>query len=145
MTGSQLLKKLSVLCYTLGIIGIIIGIVAMSTRLGETLFNGYIRIINIPNETNLDAKVYAGINLIVSSSFTLFEGWLLGRAVKNGRKTIFLIILLILGIISPIMQIIYAGFNSILNTESISNIIEILIKTFILTQVIKVRREAIDE
>ena len=41
MTGEKLLKKLSILCYILGVAGIIIGVIAMTTNLGDTLFEGY--------------------------------------------------------------------------------------------------------
>ena len=145
MSGDRLLKKLSILCYILGIAGIIIAVIAMNTNFGDTLFEGYVRNYQVPPEIEIDTKVFAGINVIMSSLFTLFEGWLLGRAVKDGRKTTFLIILLVLGIISPIIEICAAGFNSILNVESIGNIIGILVKGFILNQVLKVRREALDE
>ncbi|MEE0865231.1 MAG: hypothetical protein U0L98_00240 [Clostridia bacterium] len=145
MTGEKLLKKLSILCYILGIVGIIIGIIAMNTNLGDTLFEGYMENNQIQSTAGVDAKTIAGISFIMSCIFTLFEGWLLGRAAKDGRKTTFLIILLILGIISPIIEICSAGFNSILNMESIANIIGILIKAFILNQTIKVRREALDD
>lgn len=145
MTGEKLLKKLSILCYILGIVGIIIGIVAMNTNLGDTLFEGYMENNQIQSTAGVNAKTIAGISFIMSCIFTLFEGWLLGRAAKDGRKTTFLIILLILGIISPIIEICSAGFNSILNMESIANIIGILIKAFILNQTIKVRREALDD
>lgn len=145
MTGEKLLKKLSILCYILGIVGIIIGIIAMNTNLGDTLFEGYMENNQIQSTAGIDAKTIAGISFIMSCIFTLFEGWLLGRAAKDGRKTTFLIILLILGIISPIIEICSAGFNSILNMESIANIIGILIKAFILNQTIKVRREALDD
>lgn len=145
MTGDKLLKKLSILCYILGIVGIIIGIIAMNTNLGDTLFEGYMENNQIQSTAGIDAKTIAGISFIMSCIFTLFEGWLLGRAAKDGRKTTFLIILLILGIISPIIEICSAGFNSILNMESIANIIGILIKAFILNQTIKVRREALDD
>lgn len=145
MTGEKLLKKLSILCYILGIVGIVVGIVAMNTNLGDTLFEGYMENNQIQSTAGIDAKTIAGISFIMSCIFTLFEGWLLGRAAKDGRKTTFLIILLILGIISPIIEICSAGFNSILNMESIANIIGILIKAFILNQTIKVRREALDD
>lgn len=145
MTGEKLLKKLSILCYILGIVGIVVGIVAINTNLGDTLFEGYMENNQIQSTAGVDAKTIAGISFIMSCIFTLFEGWLLGRAAKDGRKTTFLIILLILGIISPIIEICSAGFNSILNMESIANIIGILIKAFILNQTIKVRREALDD
>ena len=144
MTGSKLLKKLSILCYILGIIGVVIGIIAMTTNIGDTLFQTEMGKLAELQKLNLDPKVFLGINFITSSLFTVFEGWLLGRAAKNGRKSMFLIILLILGIISPIIEIFSAGFGSILNMESIANIIGILIKAFILNQVLKVRREAED-
>ncbi len=144
MTGSKLLKKLSILCYILGIIGVVIGIIAMTTNIGDTLFQTEMGKLAELQKLNLDPKVFLGINFITSSLFTVFEGWLLGRAAKNGRKSMFLIILLILGIISPIIEILSAGFGSILNMESIANIIGILIKAFILNQVLKVRREAED-
>ena len=145
MTGSSLLKKLSIFCYILGIVGIIIGIIAMNTDLGDTLFEGYMKDYQIQSNASIDAKTLASISFIMSCVFTLFEGWLLGRAAKDGKKTTFLIILLILGIISPIIELCSAGFNSILNMESIANIIGILIKAFILNQTIKVRREALDD
>lgn len=145
MTGEKLLKKLSILCYILGIAGIIIGVIAMTTNLGDTLFEGYMENYQIQANTKIDPKTIVGISFIISCIFTLFEGWLLGRAAKDGKKTTFLIILLILGIISPIIEICSAGFNSILNMESIANIIGILIKTFILNQTIKVRKEALDD
>ncbi len=145
MTGSSLLKKLSIFCYILGIVGIIIGIIAMYTNLGDTLFEGYMENYQIQSNTKIDPKILAGISFIISCLFTLFEGWLLGRAAKDGKKTTFLIILLILGIISPIIEICSAGFNSILNMESIANIIGVLIKAFILNQTIKVRKEALDD
>ena len=144
MTGSKLLKKLSILCYILGIIGVIIGIVAMTTNIGNILFQSDMEKLTELEKLNLDPKVFLGINFITSSLFTVFEGWLLGRAAKNGRKSMLLIILLILGIISPIIEIFTAGFGSILNMESIANIIGILIKAFILNQVLKVRKEAED-
>ena len=143
MTGSSLLKKLSMFCYILGIVGIIIGVIAMTTNFGDTLFEGYMN--QIQSNVEVDAKIVAGISFIISCLFTLFEGWLLGRAAKDGKKTTLLIILLILGIISPIIEICSAGFNSILNIESISNIIGVLIKAFILNQTIKVRKETLDE
>lgn len=145
MTGEKLLKKLSIFCYILGIVGIIIGIIAMNTDLGDTLFEGYMKDYQIQSNASIDAKTLASISFIMSCVFTLFEGWLLGRASKDGRKTTFLIILLILGIISPIIELCSAGFNSILNMESIANIIGVLIKAFILNQTIKVRREALDD
>ena len=145
MTGSSLLKKLSIFCYILGIVGIIIGIIAMNTDLGDTLFEGYMKDYQIQSNASIDAKTLASISFIMSCVFTLFEGWLLGRASKDGRKTTFLIILLILGIISPIIELCSAGFNSILNMESIANIIGVLIKAFILNQTIKVRREVLDD
>lgn len=144
MTGSKLLKKLSILCYILGIIGIVIGIIAMTTNIGDTLFKADMEKLKALEKVNLDPKMFLGTNFISSSLFTVFEGWLLGRAAKNGRKSMLLIILLILGIISPIIEIVSAGFGSILNMESIANIIGILIKAFILNQVLKVRREAED-
>lgn len=145
MTGEKLLKKLSIFCYILGIVGIIIGIIAMNTDLGDTLFEGYMKDYQIQSNASIDAKTLASISFIMSCVFTLFEGWLLGRASKDGRKTTFLIILLILGIISPIIELCSAGFNSILNMESIANIIGVLIKAFILNQTIKVRKETLDE
>lgn len=145
MTGSSLLKKLSIFCYILAIAGIIIGIIAINTNLGDTLFQGYMKNYQIQPTAGVDAKTIAGISFIMSCVFTLFEGWLLGRAAKDGRKTTFLIILLILGIISPIIEIFSAGLNSILNMESIANIIAILFKAFILNQTIKVRKEALDD
>lgn len=145
MTGEKLLKKLSILCYILGVAGIIIGVIAMTTNLGDTLFEGYMENYQIQSNTKIDPKTIAGISFIMSCIFTLFEGWLLGRASKDGKKTTFLIILLILGIISPIIEVCSAGFNSILNMESIANIIGVLIKAFILNQTIKVRREALDD
>ena len=145
MTGSNLLKKLSIFCYILAIAGIIIGIIAMNTNLGDTLFQGYMKNYQIQSTAGVDAKTIAGISFIMSCVFTLFEGWLLGRAAKDGRKTTFLIILLILGIISPIIEIFSTGLNSILNMESIANIIAILFKAFILNQTIKVRKEALDD
>ena len=144
MTGEKLLKKLSILCYILGIVGIILGFVAMNTSLGDTLFEGYMKNYQMQSDTNIDTKTLAGISFIMSCIFTLFEGWLLGRAAKNGKKTMLLIILLILGIISPIIEICSAGFNSIINMESIANIVGILIKGFILNQVLKVRKETLD-
>lgn len=141
MTGRELLKKLRTLCYILGILGIIIGIVAITTNIGNTLFQELVKNIKVPENTNVDAKTYAGIYFIVESLFTLFQGWLLGRAVKNGKKTTLLIILLVLSIVSTILEIFHAGWNAILDMESVTNIIVVLIKGFILNQVIKVRRE----
>ena len=144
MTGSSLLKKLRMICYILCIIGIILAIIAMSTNMGDTLFKDYMKNIKMPEGIHIDVKMYAGVSLIISSLFTLFDGWLLGRAAKDGRKTMLLIVLLVLGIISPLIEIITAGFNSVLNMESIANIVEILIKVYILNQVLKVRGEALD-
>ena len=146
MTGSKLLNKLSILCYALGIIGIALGIIAIiNPGIGNIIFEGYMENYQIPSDINIDPNTFAVISLIISCLFTIFDGWLLGRAVKDGRKTKLLIVLLILGIISPIIEICSAGFNSILNVESIANIIGILIKAFILNQVLKVRRDALEE
>lgn len=142
MTGRDLLKKLSTLCYVLAIIGIILGIVAMNTKLGDTLFQELVKNIKVPANTNVDTKTYAGIYFIVESLVTLFQGWLLKRAVKDGRKTTLLIILLILSISTTIIEIYNAGFNAILDMESVANIIVVIIKGFILSQVFRVRQEA---
>ena len=145
MTGEKLLRKLSILCYVLGIIGIIIGIIAMTTTLGDTLFEGYMENIDTQELENINPKTIAGISFIISCMFTLLEGWLLGRAAKNGKKTIFLMVILILEIVSTVIEIIGAGFNSTINMDSLSNIIGLLINAFILNQVIKVRREALED
>ena len=67
MTGRELLKKLRTLCYILGILGIIIGIVAITTNIGNTLFQELVKNIKVPENTNVDAKTYAGIYFIVES------------------------------------------------------------------------------
>ena len=58
MTGCDLLINLSTLCYVLAIIGIILGIVAMNTKLGDTLFHELMKTIKIPANTSVDVKTY---------------------------------------------------------------------------------------
>ena len=61
MTGRDLLKKLSTLCYVLAIIGIILGIVAMNTKLGDILFQELIKNIKVPaTVTTIEAGAFAG-------------------------------------------------------------------------------------
>ena len=146
MTGEKLLKNLSLLCYFLGIIGIVLSvIIIVDVKVGDVLLDGYMENNNYSEVEEINPKTMAVMSIIISSLFDIFEGWLLGRAAKDGRKTKFLIVLLVLGLISPLLKLFVAGFNSILNIESLSNIIAILIKVFILNQVIKLRREALEE
>lgn len=146
MTGEKLLKNLSLLCYILGIIGIVLSVIIIAdVKAGDVLLEGYMDNYNYSVGADINPKTMAIMSILISSLFDMFEGWLLGRAAKDGRKTKFLIVLLVLGLISPLLKLFGAGFNSILNVESLSNIIAILIKVFILNQVIKLRREALEE
>ena len=80
--------------------------------------------------------------MIMEGLFYFFEGWLIYRASKDGKKTTFLMILLILGIISQVLTFFGNGFNVAINASMVGDLLSFLIKVFILTQVYKVRKEA---
>ena len=147
MTGSKLLKKLSILCYVIGGLGIILVIVLMITNYGDDVFGPEIEEIEEIESSEileLDAKLMAEISLALSSSFLLFEGWLLKRASKDGRKSILLLIFLILGILSTLIEIAPSIISLGFNTELVIKIIFMLFRIYILIQILIVRKEAIN-
>ena len=79
-----------------------------------------------------------------SSSFLVLEGWLLKRASKDGRKSILLLIFLILGILSTLIEIAPSIISLGFNTELVIKIILMLLRVYILTQTLRVRKEAIN-
>ena len=123
MTGSKLLKKLSILCYIIGCLGIILVIVLMITNYGDDVFGPEIEEIESSEILELDAKLMAEISLALSSSFLVLEGWLLKRASKDGRKSILLLIFLILGILSTLIEIAPSIISLGFNTELVIKII----------------------
>lgn len=147
MTGSKLLKKLSILCYIIGCLGIILVIVLMITNYGDDVFGPEIEEIEEIESSEileLDAKLMAEISLALSSSFLVLEGWLLKRASKDGRKSILLLIFLILGILSTLIEIVPSIISLGFNTELVIKIIFMLFRIYILIQILIVRKEAIN-
>lgn len=147
MTGSKLLKKLSILCYIIGCLGIILVIVLMITNYGDDVFGPEIEEIEEIESSEileLDAKLMAEISLALSSSFLVLEGWLLKRASKDGRKSILLLIFLILGILSTLIEIAPSIISLGFNTELVIKIIFMLFRIYILIQILIVRKEAIN-
>lgn len=144
MTGSKLLKKLSILCYIIGCLGIILVIVLMITNYGDDVFGPEIEEIESSEILELDAKLMAEISLALSSSFLVLEGWLLKRASKDGRKSILLLIFLILGILSTLIEIAPSIISLGFNTELVIKIIFMLFRIYILIQILIVRKEAIN-
>ena len=144
MTGSKLLKKLSILCYIIGCLGIILVIVLMITNYGDDVFGPEIEEIESSEILELDAKLMAEISLALSSSFLVLEGWLLKRASKDGRKSILLLIFLILGILSTLIAIAPSIISLGFNTELVIKIIFMLFRIYILIQILIVRKEAIN-
>ena len=142
MTGSKLLKKLSILCYIIGCLGIILVIVLMITNYGDDVFGPEIEEIESSEILELDAKLMAEISLALSSSFLVLEGWLLKRASKDGRKSILLLIFLILGILSTLIEIAPSIISLGFNTELVIKIIFMLFRIYILIQILIVRKEA---
>ena len=144
MTGSKLLKKLSILCYIIGCLGIILVIVLMITNYGDDVFGPEIEEIESSEILELDAKLMAEISLALSSSFLVLEGWLLKRASKDGRKSILLLIFLILGILSTLIEIAPSIISLGFNTELVIKIIFMLFRIYILIQILIVRKEPIN-
>lgn len=147
MTGSKLLKKLSILCYIIGCLGIILVIVLMITNYDDDVFGPEIEEIEEIESSEileLDAKLMAEISLALSSSFLVLEGWLLKRASKDGRKSILLLIFLILGILSTLIEIAPSIISLGFNTELVIKIIFMLFRIYILIQILIVRKEAIN-
>ena len=142
MTGSKLLKKLSILCYIIGCLGIILVIVLMITNYGDDVFGPGIEEIESSEILELDAKLMAEISLALSSSFLVLEGWLLKRASKDGRKSILLLIFLILGILSTLIEIAPSIISLGFNTELCIKIVMMLFRIYALTQTLMVRKEA---
>ena len=148
MTGSKLLKKLSIVCYIIGCLGILLVIVLMITNYGDDIFGTEIDDIEEFESSEiqyLDAKLLAEISLALSSCFLLFEGWLLKRASKDGKKSTLLLILLLLGILSTLIEIAPSIISLGFNTEIVIKIIQMLFRVYVLTQTLRVRKEAKNE
>lgn len=147
MTGSKLLKKLSILCYIIGCLGILLVIVLMITNYGDDIFGTDLsteveEIESSEEILELDARLMAEISLALSSCFLLFEGWLLKRASNDGKKSTLLLILLILGILSTLIEIAPSIINLGFNTELCIKIVMMLFRIYALTQTLMVRKEA---
>lgn len=148
MTGSKLLKKISIVCYIIGCLGILLVIVLMITNYGDDIFGTEIDDIEEFESSEiqyLDAKLLAEISLALSSCFLLFEGWLLKRASKDGKKSTLLLILLLLGILSTLIEIAPSIISLGFNTEIVIKIIQMLFRVYVLTQTLRVRKEAKNE
>ena len=144
MTGSKLLKKISIVCYIIGCLGILLVIVLMITNYGDDIFGTEIDDIEEFESSEiqyLDAKLLAEISLALSSCFLLFEGWLLKRASKDGKKSTLLLILLLLGILSTLIEIAPSIISLGFNTEIVIKIIQMLFRIYVLTQTLRVRKK----
>ena len=145
MTGSKLLKKLSIICYIIGCLGILLVIVLMITNYGDDIFGTEIDEIEEFESSEiqyLDAKLLAEISLALSSCFLLFEGWLLKRASKDGKKSTLLLILLMFGIITTLIEIAPSIISLGFNTEIVIKIIQMLFRIYVLIQTLRVRKES---
>ena len=139
--GKKFLRFVSIL-YLIGAVALIGLGIACFIPVGGKLTK------NIPMDTarnvQLDKTTVAAIGFFVMAVFSLIYFGLVKRALKDGNKSTFLLILAILhlaGEILSIFRILSNGFNP----EMVSAGISILIDLCILISIVKIREEANDE
>lgn len=92
----------------------------------------------------MEKTTLAAIGFFIMAVFSLIYFWLVRRALKDGNKSTFLLILAIihlLGSIASIFKILSNGFNP----ELVSTIISILFDLCVLLSIINIRKEADEE
>lgn len=139
--GKKFLKVVSILylIYTIVLIGL--GIACLTPVGGEIVKNIPM---NTTENMQLEKTTIAAIGFFIMAVFSLIYYGLVKRALKDGNKSTFLLILVILhfvGEIVSIFRILSNGFNP----EVITTIISILFDLCVLISIFKIRKEAEEE
>ena len=95
--------------------------------------------INLADIKDIDPKNALAISLFISAFFNLIACWLLFRAAKNGKKSTFLLIIVVLSLFGSIAGLLYNGFN--INSVGINLIISLVKDLFMLIVLMSVRKE----
>lgn len=143
---NKVLTVFSIICFIVAIIEILIGCVIGFTDLGD----GIIESAGIEKISALETIEYMVVKLafvfiyFIEAMFFVVESWLINRASKNGKKTVLLIFLLLMGIFFQLLTLISAAVRSAYDINSAIDVLSVLIKVYILKQVFEVRRLDMD-
>ncbi|MBR3255429.1 MAG: hypothetical protein IKF97_04345 [Clostridia bacterium] len=139
--NQKILKVISYLYIIAAVIVIAVGIFAF-TPAGKEAFKDFkIQDEQKLQEANIEKSTMVGINFIASSLSCLIVAVLLKRAIKDGSKTTMLLILLLLNIAGSVTTIV-RGIKDGFSQEILSACGSLVVDSFILYNVYKVRKAA---
>ena len=148
---NKILTIFSILCLVIGILELLFGGLIITLGINSDMLEteiGTEEIMNIPELKDVPIQyivIFFGVINLIEGLFFLFEAFLIRRASKNGKKTLFLIILLLIGIASQLITLIGAASANRYDVSSAIDVVSLIIKETILKQVFEVRRLDMDD
>lgn len=90
-------------------------------------------------EIHLVVKVFLIIVYFIEVFLSVLEGFLIYRAIKKGKTTL-IIVILIIGLTFQLSTLIAAAVRSTYDFNSASSLVAVLIRTVVLKQIFQIRR-----
>ena len=89
------------------------------------------------------AKMAVGVSMLIYGLFQMLIGWLERRASSNPEKSLFLLVLVVLGIVSGLYAMFNGGFTDIGN--AIGNIVSLVINVLAFMAIYNIRSIEVEE
>lgn len=85
------------------------------------------------------ARVTLGVVTFFGAAFAVLEAWLIARALKDSRKSTFLLVLSVIGLVLSITGLLTSGFNNV--STVLANIVDIALNGCLFAAIYKIRQE----
>jgi len=136
----RILKITAVICFIFAVLEIGLALLISFAPISKELFAETLKIEQQNREEVIMLiRIIVALAFWIEAIFYIIEGFLIYRAIKKGKTTL-IIVLLLLGFITPLITLINAAINSSYDLNSATNLVSIVIKTVILKQVFEIRR-----
>ena len=143
----RILKIFAVICFVFAILEFILAALVITTSVSDDYVNTFTE--NTEIEKSLDeipedvfmlaVKIIIGILFCIEATFFIIEGFLINRAIKKGKTTL-IIILILIGILGQLIFLISVAIHNSYDFNSASDLVSLIIKTIILRQIFEIRR-----
>ena len=87
------------------------------------------------------AKIVTGVSMLTAGLFQMLIGWLERRAANNPEKSLFLLVLVVLGIVGGLYAMFNGGFTDIGNV--MGNIISLVVNVLAFMAIYNIRKIAV--
>ena len=143
----KILKIFVVICFLFAIVEFILAALVITTSVSDEYVKTFAKnegieksLDEIPEDVFMIAiKIIIGIIFCIEAISFIVEGFLINRAIKKGKTTL-IIVLMLIGIFGQLISLISVAIHNSYGFNSASDLASLIIKTIILRQIFEIRR-----